>query len=198
MKLIRKNPPNGVILAMKSTEKQTLSFQETTRPQPNSNHRPFDQEAQALTTKPRCLPKKRVPIKLGLVFLWTSLLILLYICVGYTLTIGFTSGRVDCLHWEFIEPLCSSLFSMPRPLLTLWPHEDGITTSHMTWSTVQVMSVINEDGITTSHMIWSTVQVMSVINEDGIAISHMTWSTVQVMSVINEDGIAISHMTWAL
>ena len=29
-KLIRRNPPNGVILALKSTEKQTLSFQETT------------------------------------------------------------------------------------------------------------------------------------------------------------------------
>ena len=33
-----RNPPNGVTLAMKSTEKQTLSFQETTRPQPDSNH----------------------------------------------------------------------------------------------------------------------------------------------------------------
>ena len=32
------NPPKRVTLAMKSTEKQTLSFQETTRPQPNSNH----------------------------------------------------------------------------------------------------------------------------------------------------------------
>ena len=31
LKLIRKNPPNSVILAMKSTAKQTLSFQETTR-----------------------------------------------------------------------------------------------------------------------------------------------------------------------
>ena len=29
--IIRKNPPNGVMLAMKSTEKQTLSFQETTQ-----------------------------------------------------------------------------------------------------------------------------------------------------------------------
>ena len=67
-----------------------------------------------------------------------------YISLGYTLTICFTSGRVDCLHWEFLEPLCTTLFSMPRPLLTLWPHEDGIAISHMTWSTVQVMSVINE------------------------------------------------------
>ena len=33
-----RNPPKGVTLAMKSTEKQTLSFQEITRPQPNSNH----------------------------------------------------------------------------------------------------------------------------------------------------------------
>ena len=31
-KLIRKNSPNGVILAMKSTEKHTLSFQKTIRP----------------------------------------------------------------------------------------------------------------------------------------------------------------------
>ena len=37
-KLIRKNSPNDVILAMKSTEKQALSFQETTQLQPNSNH----------------------------------------------------------------------------------------------------------------------------------------------------------------
>ena len=54
-KLIRKSPPNGVMLAMNSTEKQTFSFQETTRPQPNPSHWHFDQEAQALTTKPHCL-----------------------------------------------------------------------------------------------------------------------------------------------
>ena len=71
------------------------------------------------------------------------------------MTIGFTSGRVDCLHWESIEPLCTTLFSMPRPLLTLWPHEDGIAISHMTLSTVQVMSVINEGGIAISHMTWA-------------------------------------------
>ena len=49
-----------VNLAMKSTEKQTLSFQETTWLRLNSNHwPPFDQDAQALTTKPRCLLKKK-------------------------------------------------------------------------------------------------------------------------------------------
>ena len=55
-----------VCVATKSTERQTLSFQETTRPQLDSNHRPLDQEAQAPTTKQCCLLKKRVPIKLGL------------------------------------------------------------------------------------------------------------------------------------
>ena len=38
----------------KSTEKQTLSFQETTWPQLNLNHWLFDQEVHALIPKPHC------------------------------------------------------------------------------------------------------------------------------------------------
>ena len=49
--LLGRNPPNGVVLTMKSTERQTLSFRETW-PQLDSNHWSFDQEAQAPTTKP--------------------------------------------------------------------------------------------------------------------------------------------------
>ena len=44
---------------MKSTEKRTLSFQETACREQNQNHSSCDQEAQALTTTPHCLIKKK-------------------------------------------------------------------------------------------------------------------------------------------
>ena len=66
-KFIRKRPSYRCYISNEVHRKTDTLFSGNNTTAARLNHRPFDQEAQALTTKPRCLLKKRVPIKLGLV-----------------------------------------------------------------------------------------------------------------------------------